>query len=180
LLANHLSWLDILVLAGATGSAFVAKAELGRGFVGWLADLNSTIYVSRSARNSARNQAQEIGRALEGDQPVTLFPEGTTGAGDRLLPFRSTLLEAAVGANREVTVRPAVIDYGKAAREIAWHEESGRDNILRLLGRRGTIPVRIRLCPPLPPCGDRKLLARQAHAAIERALAASDSFASRL
>ena len=48
LVANHTSWLDILVLGGATGCAFVSKDELGHGFIHWLADQNATVYVKRS------------------------------------------------------------------------------------------------------------------------------------
>jgi len=175
LLANHLSWLDILILGGATGCAFVSKDALGNGFVHWLADQNGTLYVKRSHRKGAKDQAAAIAAALERTQPVTLFPEGTTGTGDRLLPFRSTLLEAAAVAPRAITVRPVAVDYGAAASEIAWHGEPARDNVLRMLGRRGGLPVTVRLLPPLPRSADRKALARAAHDAIGDALAASSS-----
>jgi len=94
LLANHLSWLDIVILGGL-GTSFVAKDNLGHGFLHWLADQNHTVYVRREHRKGARNQALEIAAALHRDQPVTIFPEGTTGPGTHLLPFRSTLIEAA-------------------------------------------------------------------------------------
>ena len=58
--------------------------------------------------------------------------------------------------------------------QIGWaNGESGAANLLRVLGRRGTIPVTVRLLDPLPPTGDRKQLARAAQAAVARALAAS-------
>ncbi len=112
LVANHVSWLDILVLGGATGCAFVSKDELGHPFIHWLADQNATVYVKRSARKGAKDQAVAIARALEGDKPVALFPEGTTGPGTHLLPFRSTLLEAANFAAKDVAIRPVALDYG--------------------------------------------------------------------
>src|SRR5205809_4707356 len=93
LVSNHLSWLDIMVLGGATGCTFVAKHELGHPFIHWLADQNRTVYVKRTHRKGAKDQAIATATALEGPQPVALFPEGTTGPGTRLLPFRSTLLE---------------------------------------------------------------------------------------
>ena len=55
LVANHTSWLDILVLAGATGCAFVSKDELGHGLIHWLADQNATVYVKRSHRKGAKS-----------------------------------------------------------------------------------------------------------------------------
>ncbi|HEX8215825.1 MAG TPA: lysophospholipid acyltransferase family protein, partial [Allosphingosinicella sp.] len=58
-LANHVSWLDIMVLAGATGTAFVAKAEVARWpVIGWLAGLNDTVYVERAARTAVRGPAE--------------------------------------------------------------------------------------------------------------------------
>ncbi|HEY8592769.1 MAG TPA: lysophospholipid acyltransferase family protein [Sphingomicrobium sp.] len=166
LLCNHTSWLDILVMAGATRCAFVSKDELGHGFIHWLADQNATVYVKRSERKGAKDQALTIARALEGDKAVALFPEGTTGPGTHLLPFRSTLLEAANYAAKDVAIRPVAIDYGDAAAEVGWFEEAGKDNVLRILGRRGTLPVVIHVLPPLDRAADRKKLTQEAHEAI--------------
>jgi 1-acyl-sn-glycerol-3-phosphate acyltransferase len=174
LISNHLSWLDILILGGSTNCAFVAKDQLGHGFLHWLADQNGTLYVKRSHVKGAKDQALAIAKALEGDKPIALFPEGTTGPGGQLLPFRSTLLEAASFAARVVEVRPVAIDYGDATMDVAWFEEGGRDNVLRVLGRRGAMPVTVRLLPPLAR-SDRKTLAQAARQAIGQALAASSS-----
>jgi len=170
LIVNHMSWLDILVLGGATRCRFVSKDDLGHGLIHWLADQNATVYVKRSHVRGARDQALTIARALEGDKPVALFPEGTTGPGTHLLPFRSTLLEAANFAARDVAIRPVALDYGAAAAEVGWFEEPGLSNALRLLGRRGSFPVTVRLLPALERTGDRKLLAARARAAIAAAL----------
>ena len=178
--ANHVSWLDILILAGATGCRFVSKDDLGSPLVHWLADQNNTLYVRRSERADSRNQADAIAAALDGAQAVTLFPEGTTGPGDRLLPFRSTLLQAASSAGSDVAVRPVAIDYGAAGTEISWHDEPAPDNVLRMLGRRGTFAVIVRLLGPLDRALDRKGLAREAHAVIEAALGASNPAVTRL
>ena len=170
LIANHTSWLDILVLAGATHCAFVSKDTLGHGFIHWLADQNATVYIKRGDRKGAKDQAVTIARALEREKPVTLFPEGTTGPGTHLLPFRSTLLEAANFAARDVAIRPVAVDYGAAAPEVGWYEEPGKANILRILGRRGTLPVTVHLLQPLDRSGDRKQLAIAAHDAIAATL----------
>lgn len=173
LISNHLSWLDILVLGGTTGCAFVAKDNLGHGLIHWLADQNHTLYVRREHRSGARGQAETIARALEGEQPVALFPEGTTGRGDHQLPFRSALLEAAAIAARDVAIRPVAIDYGPAALEVGWQNERGFDNAMRIFGRRGTLPVTVHLLPPLRHSGDRKQLAHAAREAIAQMLASS-------
>ena len=166
LVPNHTTWLDILVLGGATGCAFVSKDQLGHPLVHWLADQNRTIYVNRSARREVGAQTTAVAAALERGEVVAFFPEGTVGPGDRLLPFRPPLFAAATD---RVDVRPVAIDYGAAATEVSWFEEPGKANILRILGRRGALLVTVRLLDPLPP-GDRKQLAAAAGNEIARAL----------
>ena len=173
LVANHISWLDILVLANATGCAFVSKADLGHPVAIWLADQNHTLYIRREQRRGAAGQAQAIAHKLKAVQPLALFPEGTTGPGTHLLPFRSTLFSVVAPPPEGVTVRAVAIDYGEAAPEIAWDQEPGKENVLRVLGRTRTIPVTVHLLDPLAPMDDRKALARAASDAIANALASS-------
>ncbi|MFL6758823.1 lysophospholipid acyltransferase family protein [Sphingomonas sp.] len=170
LVSNHVSWLDILVLGGSTDCAFVSKNELGHPFIHWLADQNATVYVKRTHRKGAKDQAVGIAQALERGKPIMLFPEGTTGPGTHLLPFRSALLEAANFAGRDVEIRPIAIDYGNTAAEIGWWDEPGKDNVLRLLGRRGTLQVTIDVLEPLHRTGDRKQLTQAAREAIVQRL----------
>ena len=176
LLSNHVTWLDILILGGATGCAFVSKDEVRtHPLFGWLADQNWTIYVRRAERRNAHVQAAAIAAALRDPQPLALFPEGTTGNGRTLLPFRSTLLEAVAPAPPGVAVRPVAIDYGAVTGVFGWpRPETGRTNALRILGHSGTTPVMVRLLDPLPPSADRKAVARTAHDTIATALAASN------
>jgi 1-acyl-sn-glycerol-3-phosphate acyltransferase len=172
-ISNHVSWLDILILGGHAGCAFVSKDNLGHGLIHWLADQNATIYVSRESRHAAKDQALSIAQALGGAQPVAVFPEGTTGPGTEMLPFRSTLLEAAALASKGVAIRPVAIDYGAVTQEIAWWHEPGWHYIRRILGRRGSLPVTVHLLDPLPHSGDRKALAQAAREAIAETLASS-------
>jgi 1-acyl-sn-glycerol-3-phosphate acyltransferase len=165
--ANHTSWMDILLLGGSLGTRFVAKDDLGHGFLHWLADQNSTIYVRRTHRRGAKDQAETIARALEGEQPIAIFPEGTTGPGTNLLPFRSTLLEAARLASGRISVRPVAIDYGSNRAEAGWfNEEPGAANVMRILRRRGTMSVIVHVLGPLDPNLDRKQLTQEAESAI--------------
>ncbi len=160
-----------MILAGATNCAFVSKDELGHGLLHWLADQNATVYVKRSHVKGAKDQAIALAKSLEGEKPVAVFPEATTGPGTHLLPFRSTLLEAANYAAQDVAIRPVAIDYGPARAEVGWsNDEAGIPNVLRILGRRGTLPVTVRLLDPLDRSGDRKQLAAAARTAIAAAL----------
>ena len=175
LISNHITWLDIAVLGAATDCAFVSKDEVRTTpLIGWLADQNRTLYIRRSHRRGALDQAAAITSALRNQQPLALFPEGTTGTGSHLLPFRSALLAAVAPPPPGVVVRPVAIDYGPAARIFGWPRgESGKANALRILGHRGTTPVIVSLLDPIPPSGDRKAIAKFARDAIAAALAAA-------
>ena len=173
LICNHVSWLDILVMGGATDCRFVAKHELGHPIVHWMADQGRTIYVRRDHRRGSPHQAVAIAQALEDPQPLALFPESTTGPGTHMLPFRSTLFSAVAPTQPGVSVRPVAIDYGEAAPELGWYEEPGMSNVLRTLGRTRPIHVTVRLLDPLSSTDDRKALAQAAREAIEDALASS-------
>lgn len=183
-LSNHVSWLDILVMAGATGAAFVSKTEVARWpLIGWLASLNDTIFVERGERRGVRGQADALRSALASGRAVALFPEGTTEGGHEVLPFRASLLSSLFPALDRVQVQPAAIDYGPAVHEIAWvGVESAPANARRVLSRRGTLPVTLCFLPPVDPhvYGDRKALAQRSREEIVEALTAFEAEADRL
>ena len=172
LIANHVSWLDIMVLAGATGCAFISKAEIrGHPVLRWVADQNHTIYVDRAERRAIHDQAKSILGGLGRDQPLALFPEGTVGDGGTLLPFKPSLLSAVAPPPEGVMLRPVAIDYNGFAYVLSWAPgEHGVDNALRILGRKGRLTVTVRLLGPIAPSPDRKIIARAAHDAIAVAL----------
>jgi lyso-ornithine lipid O-acyltransferase len=163
--ANHVSWIDILLLAGETGSAFVAKADMAPWPVlGWMATLNNSVYVARDQRLDAGAQA-----ALQTRQPLTLFPEGTTANGRALLPFRSSLLAAVAPPPEGIAIQPVAIDYGLEAPEIAWtDDESVGVNALRLMARGKPIAVTLHFMEPvdITLLGDRKAITAHARDAI--------------
>ena len=175
--ANHESWLDILALGGASGASFVAKDEIRRWpVVGWLAGLNRTLYVVRTARHQVHAQADQIREALEADGKVALFPEGTIDGTRDVLPFRASLFASLYPAIPAVRVQPVAIDYGDATADIAWIEgESTGANAGRILSRPGTIPVTLTFLEPIDPAAaeDRKALAAASRAEIVAALHAS-------
>ncbi|MFW2830738.1 lysophospholipid acyltransferase family protein [Sphingomonas sp. ID0503] len=149
-LANHLSWIDILLMGGVLDARFVAKAEIARWpLIGFLARQNRTIFVEREARRDVRAQTDTVASALARPQPVAIFPEGTTGEGYAVAPFRASLLAAVTPG---VTVQPVAIDYGPCMALVRWPKTEGAPhNAMRLIGRRGTIPVTLTLLPPSAP-----------------------------
>lgn len=174
--SNHVSWLDIMALGGAARSAFVSKAEVrDTPLVGWLADQNNTFYVERSARRDVHAQAHSLYGELERGHPVTLFPEGTTGPGQGLLPFRASLFKAAAPPPPGVRIQPVLLDYGDVGPLIAWlGTESGLANFWRLLSRWRSIPLTIHYLDPLPldTAHERKAIAEACRAAIMRRMVA--------
>jgi len=59
--------------------------------------------------------------------------------------------------------------------EVGWWEEPGKDNVLRMLRRRGTLPVTVQLLDPLDRASDRKQLALEAHETIAARLGLTSS-----
>jgi len=173
-LANHSSWLDILVVAGATGSAFVAKAELRAApVVGWLATLNRTIFVARTDRMGIAGQIAQLSAAIAEGWAVTIFPEGTTSGHEELLPFKGSLLAALEPPPPKVMVQPVWLDYGDAGSLIAWiGDEPGQANALKVLGHRGTFPATLHFLEPFDPADypDRKAIAAEARTRIAAAM----------
>lgn len=175
LLANHLSWLDILLLADASGAAFVSKAEVGEWpLIGWMARLNNTVFVARDNRRGVKGQVDAVREALaRGGQPVALFPEGTTDGGTAVLPFRASLLASLFPPLPGVKVQPVALDYGAAGGALAWvGEEKALANARRVLARPGTTRVIAKFLDPIDPAalGDRKALAALSREAVAAAL----------
>ena len=174
MLANHVNWLDILALAGASGTAFVAKSQLKDVFlVGWLASLNRTVFVARENRMDVSSQIDAVQNALSEEMSLTVFPEGTTGDGQSLLPFKTAMLKVLEPPPPDVMVQPVVLDYGALAEWIGWTgKETGLANVKRVLARRGTFPLRIHFLEPFDPAqfGGRKAIGEEARRRMEPVL----------
>ena len=108
--SNHTSYLDIEIMGAAIEGSFVSKAEVSHWPVfGRLAKLQRTIFVERADRAGAARQRDDIRRRLDDGDNLILFPEGTSGDGMHLLPFKSTLFAAA--EDERVVVQPVSVVY---------------------------------------------------------------------
>ncbi len=172
--ANHVSWMDILALAGASGTAFVAKAELADApVVGWLASLNRTVFVKREHRMGVAEQINALKEALVDNWSVTVFPEGTTTDGQSLLPFKTSMLSVLEPPPPGVLVQPVIVDYGPVAEWIGWiGQEGGVNNAKRVLSRKGTFKVALHYLEPFSPedFKGRKAISQESRRRIEDAL----------
>jgi 1-acyl-sn-glycerol-3-phosphate acyltransferase len=176
LLANHVSWLDILVLGGVTGTVFVARDSLAaQPLLRWLCGLNDTVFIARDDRLQVAEQVTQMRDALAAHTAVALFPEGGTGDGQTLLPFRSALLAAVEPPPPGLTIQPVWIDYGADAARIAWFGgEHGLANFTRILARRRPLVARVHLLAPLAAeeCASRKTMVGAARQRILEAMVA--------
>lgn len=103
LVANHLSWLDILVMHAARHCRFVAKSDVRHWpLVGTLATGGGTLYIEREKRRDAMRVVHHMAESLRAGEIVAVFPEGTTGDGRVLLPFHANLIQAAISAHAPV------------------------------------------------------------------------------
>lgn len=127
--ANHLSYLDILAIAAVMPCFFIAKIEVSRWpFFGWAAQMGGTIFLKRGDLLSADQAANQIAARLatEKNTPVLLFPEGTSTDGSQVQRFHSRLFTPAVAASAPVTA--AAIRYtlgdGAPERTLCWYGDA--------------------------------------------------------
>jgi 1-acyl-sn-glycerol-3-phosphate acyltransferase len=114
LVANHLSWLDILVLHAARYCRFVSKSDVKRWpMIGTLATGAGTLYIERESRRHVMHVVRHVAERLEAGQVVAVFPEGTTGDGTGVLPFHANLIQAAVTAS--APVQPVALRFVEEA-----------------------------------------------------------------
>lgn len=110
LVANHISWLDILVMDAAHPARFVSKADVKHWPVlGALITGAGTLYIERESRRDAMRVVHQMAAALQAHDTLAVFPEGTTGDGRELLPFHANLIQAAISA--QAPVLPVALQY---------------------------------------------------------------------
>lgn len=189
ILANHVSWLDIPVMGSLAPLSFVAKSEIaGWPVVGFLATLQRCIFLDRVRKAATAEVNHVIAERLGRGDAVVLFPEGTTGDGVRLLPFRSSLVGAARAALAgpdldRIWLQPLAIRYERRRGlpvglrempEVAWYGDMElAPHVLGFI-RGGPLDVVVVWGEPIPfdRASDRKRAAAVAEAAVMAALQA--------
>lgn len=110
LAANHISWLDIVVIHAARHCRFISKAELQHWpVVGTLATGAGTLYIERESRRDAMRVVHHMAERLSLGEVLAVFPEGTTGDGTHVLPFHANLLQAAIAVN--APIQPVALQF---------------------------------------------------------------------
>lgn len=169
LVSNHVSYVDIVVLAAVCPTVFVAKAEVrGWPVFGLLARLGGTMFITRTRRLDVARVNHEMQTGVAAGRVATVFPEGTSSGGDRVLPFHASLLGPAVEGGWHVT--PVWIGYaltdGDPAEEVCyWKDMTFGPHLLNLLTKR-EVRAQVIYGTARPAGGDRKALARDLHATV--------------
>lgn len=151
--ANHVSWIDIVLLHSQRMMGFVAKREIrGWPVVGWLASQAETIFHQRGSAESLGGVLHEMLARLHAGHAVGVFAEGRTRDGREIGPFHARIFLAAVESG--VPVQPVALRYGEGACAqtlVAFRPgENFFSNLLRLLGEPARV-AEVRFLAPIPP-----------------------------
>ncbi len=180
IVANHVSWLDIIVLSAAAPVSFVAKREVARWpFFGTLARLQRTVFVDRERRHTTGRERDEISERLKEGGMVVLFPEGTSHTGRSVLPFRSSYFAAV--HDPQIPVIPVTLAYKErwglplTTREVpryAWYGDMDLPPHLWNAVAEGPLTVEVVFHPAetMAHAKDRKRLAAHAERTVRHGL----------
>jgi 1-acyl-sn-glycerol-3-phosphate acyltransferase len=113
LVANHVSWLDILAINAVQPARFVSKADVRAWpLIGWLVACGGTLFIERERKRDALRVVHQVADALKQGQTIAVFPEGTTSEGHDLLPFHANLLQAAIAT--ATPIQPVALRFSDA------------------------------------------------------------------
>ena len=171
---NHISFIDIYAINALLPCGFVSKSEVARWpLIGWLSLHNDTVFIERGSRKAAHRTHHTMLTALAAGRRVAIFPEGTTTAGDKVLPFHAALFQSAIDA--AVPVHALAISYhdadGARSRAPAYIDDMSLVECMVTVMQAGGLVARVRLAKSLaPPLANRRELAQRAHQAVATAL----------
>jgi 1-acyl-sn-glycerol-3-phosphate acyltransferase len=174
LAANHVSWLDIMVLGGVSETRFLAKQDVRQWpLLGGLCARAGTLFIRRHEPGAAQHAADEMTWILRRGCRLALFPEGTTTAGAGVARFHSRLFQAAVRAH--APVQPVALRYFEAGQRSGRAPFLGEQTLLNHLWHlaAGGLDVELHFLPPLTGLAERTQLAATSHAAIAAVLDAA-------
>lgn len=175
--ANHVSWLDIVLIHSARPVSFVAKSEIARWpYVGWIAARSGTIFHRRGSTDSLTAVMGRVVERLRAGEPVGVFPEGGSGHGAKVGTFHARIFQTALDA--VVPVQPVALRYGddgcQDPRVPFGVKESFFGNFLRILGN-PSMDAQVHFLEPVPATPDaRRRMAEESRARIVRSLGYGD------
>lgn len=116
--ANHVSWIDILVMMSVRPMRFVSKSDVRSWpVIGWLVACGGTLFIERKRRSDALRVVHLVAEALRAGDQIAMFPEGTTSDGRGVLPFHANLLQAAIATS--VPVQAIALRFADAREPVS-------------------------------------------------------------
>ena len=171
--SNHISWLDILVIASKVRICFVSKAEVRRWpVIGFLAAIAGTVFIRRGSGDSKLIGEQMAQRVAQGGH-ILFFPEGTTTDGSDVKTFFPRLFAPAIESNISVSCFTLIYEHQPLPHPSVPYigDQSLWANLMALIDCQQKIPVKMVLHPKVDPQGlDRKHLAMHCHELILAAI----------
>ena len=167
--ANHLGYLDIIVLGSVQPTIFLSKSEVRRWPIfGALAACGGTLFIRRDRKGDVARFDDAFAEVVRSGAVLAIFPEGTSTDGHRVLPFHSSLFQAAANAQWRVT--PVWLGYavpeGSVENDVCyWGDMTFFPHIRRLLSLKN-IRATVAYGPALPPGMDRKEMAKVLHGQV--------------
>ena len=176
IVANHVSWLDIMAIDAVAPARFVSKAEVRHWpLFGRIAVATGTLFIERTRARDALRVVHQMAAALQAGDTLAVFPEGTTSDGRALLPFHANLLQAAIAT--ATPVQPVALRFSDPAHAFSPAVEfvgatTLRQSVWAIACAQG-LCVHVDVLPAQSVAhGDRRRLAERLRAEVEAAIAA--------
>ena len=160
IVANHISWMDIIVIQSIKPSIFVAKSDVASWpLFGWVAQMTGTIFIKREKVSDIKKALKKMKRRLI-KRSVCIFPEGTSTNGRYLLPFKSNLFQSSIDTNKSIL--PLCLRYkqkGMYSDKVAFIGDMSLVDSIMKIKKEIDISVEVEVLQPIRPRGNRKELA---------------------
>jgi len=160
MVANHISWMDIIVIQSIKPCIFVAKSDVASWpLFGWVAQMTGTIFIKRDKISDIKKALKKMKRRLI-KRSVCIFPEGTSTNGRYLLPFKSNLFQSSIDTQKSIL--PLCLRYEQKniyTDKTAFVDDmSLLDSIIKIKQEKD-IRVVVEILQPIRPRYNRKELA---------------------
>jgi len=171
MVANHISWMDIIVIQSIKPCIFVAKSDVASWpLFGWVAQMTGTIFIKRDKVSDIKKALKKMKRRLI-KRSVCIFPEGTSTNGRYLLPFKSNLFQSSIDTNKSIL--PLCLRYEQNntySDKAAFVDDMSLVDSINKIKQEKDIYVIVEVLQPIRPRYNRKELASYTQEMIRKNL----------
>jgi len=171
MVANHISWMDIIVIQSIKPCIFVAKSDVASWpLFGWVAQMTGTIFIKRDKVSDIKKALKKMKRRLI-KRSVCIFPEGTSTSGRYLLPFKSNLFQSSIDTNKSIL--PLCLRYEQNntySDKAAFVDDMSLVDSINKIKQEKDIYVIVEVLQPIRPRYNRKELASYTQEMIRKNL----------